>query len=157
MKNETVNKDFLEKEFFPFFDVKLKKLPWIFSIKMPSLDSNDLGMDCFGISCGCNENNEWGIFFISAGKATFVLPVRKDDGRTWLKLGGAVAELSYALLSGDKINENQTDPGFAPRPGQKNKHEICIQLTKKTIIWKCHAMYTHKKINTYFNSRLHDV
>ena len=73
-------------------------------------------------------------FFISAGKATLVLPVRKDDGRKWLKLGGAVAELSYALLSGDKINENQTDPGFAPRPGQKNKHEICIQLTKKTII-----------------------
>ena len=28
---------------------------------------------------------------------------------------------SKALLSGEKINENQKDPGFAPRPGQKEK------------------------------------
>ena len=37
--------------------------------------------------------------------------------------GGAVAECSQALLSGEKINENKKDPGFAPRPGQTLKKE----------------------------------
>ena len=32
--------------------------------------------------------------------------------------GGAVAEWSKALLLREKINENQKDPRFAPRPGQ---------------------------------------
>ena len=36
--------------------------------------------------------------------------------------GGAVAEWSKALHSREKINENQKDPKFAPRPGQPLKN-----------------------------------
>ena len=36
-------------------------------------------------------------------------------------VGGALAEWSKVLLRGEKINENQKDPGFATRPGQTFK------------------------------------
>ena len=40
-------------------------------------------------------------------------------GKYWTNNGGAIAEWSKALLSGEKINEDQKDPGFALRPAQK--------------------------------------
>ena len=42
----------------------------------------------------------------------------QSDSRVLISFGGAVAEWSEALLSGEKINENKKDPGFTPRPGQ---------------------------------------
>ena len=41
-----------------------------------------------------------------------------------VKKGGAVAEWSKALLKREKINENQKDPWFAPRPGHLLKKNL---------------------------------
>ena len=45
-------------------------------------------------------------------------------------VGGAVAEWSKALLLREKINENQKDPWFAPRPGQPLKRTFVVELSK---------------------------
>ena len=44
-------------------------------------------------------------------------------------VGGAVAEWSKALLLREKINENQKDPRFAPRPGQPLKRTFVVELS----------------------------
>ena len=52
---------------------------------------------------------------------------KRTNELVFFKLGGAVA-VWQALLSGDKINENQKDLGFAPRPGQKKEKKGPINL-----------------------------
>ena len=61
---------------------------------------------------------------VMSGIPIHVKPRGKEKERLRLKHceGGAVAEWSWVLLNGEKINENQKDPGFAPRPGPTLKN-----------------------------------